>query len=59
MAISSTTLTSCFCSGVAASINSQAPVAQSTFSGPWRHAYQQIAPAAMVVRMPMKGMTWW
>jgi len=34
MAISSTTLNSCFCSGVAGSISSQAPVAQSTFSGP-------------------------
>ena len=34
IAISSTTLTSCFCSGVAGSISSQAPVAQRTFSAP-------------------------
>ena len=34
IAISSTTFTSCFCSGVAGSISSQAPVDQSTRSGP-------------------------
>ena len=57
IAISSTTLTSCFCSGVAGSTISQAPVAQSTRSGPWRQEYQQIPAATRVVKMPMKGMT--
>ena len=59
IAISSTTLTSCRCSGLAGSISSQAPVAHSTRSGPKRQACQQIPPAARVVKSPMKGMTWW
>ena len=45
MAISSTTFTSCFCSGVAGSISSQAPVAHSTRSAPYRQEYQQMQPA--------------
>ena len=57
IAISSTTFTSCFCSGVAGSMISQAPVDQSTRSGPWRQAYQQMPAAATVVTRPMKGTT--
>jgi hypothetical protein len=57
MAISSTTFTSCFCSGVAGSMISQAPVAQSTRSGPYRQAYQQMPPAMSVVKIPMMGTT--
>ena len=57
MAISSTTFTSCFCSGVAGSMISHAPVAQSTRCGPYRQAYQQMPPATRVVKMPMKGTT--
>ncbi len=38
IAISSTTLTSCFCAGVAGSMISHAPVDQSTRSGPYRQA---------------------
>jgi len=58
IAISSTTLTSCFCSGAAGSISSQAPVAHSTRSAPRRHEYQQIAAAERTLKMPMKGTTW-
>jgi hypothetical protein len=55
MAISSTTFTYWRCSGVAGSMISQAPVAQSTRSGPFRHEYQQMPPATSVVTMPMIG----
>jgi hypothetical protein len=57
IAISSTTFTNCRCSGVAGSMISQAPVAQSTRSGPCRQANQQIPAAVRVLTSPMKGMT--
>ena len=57
-AISSTTLTSCFCAAVAGSISSHAPVDQSTRSAPLAHEYQQMPPATSVVTMPMSGTTW-
>ena len=55
MAISSTTLTSRWRSGVSGLITSQAPVARSTFSGPVRHATHAIAPATAVTIMPIHG----
>ena len=57
IAISSTTLTYCFCSGVAGSTISHAPVAQSTRSAPFSQAYQRMPPATSVATMPMNGMT--
>ena len=58
IAISSTTLRYCRCSGVAGSMISQAPAAQSTRFAPFRQADQQTPAATSEVMMPMKGNQW-
>src|SRR5256884_6236718 len=59
MAISSTTLTSCFSCGSVGSTMARAPVDQSTFSGPVAYAYQAVSSAMTVSAIPNHGNTWW